>query len=554
MYLLPDDTYAVSAGNAFELSRVEIPASNNGKLVSAIVSNAFKDAPNLTEIIIPKTVSSVGTDAFLGCKITKAKVPACAVDLIPTDMLKSLEIDGGTVIDTALNGCVTLESLTVADGITRIESSAFKDCTALSSIELTNDLTYIAEDTFLGTKYYNTQSKWDGSVLYVGNHLVNVKDSLTGKIEIKEGTKTIAAYAFKDCDSLTGVIVPDSVENINNNAFAGCTRIETIELGKGLKVIGVGAFTDTAYYKNTKNWTDNVLYIGNYLIEAAKDLLGEYVIKDGTTLIAEEAFFKCNKVSSLTIPAEVVYINDKALQECDILASIKVDEDNAVFKSLDDNLYNKQNVLLQYPIGKAATIVEIPDETVKIGDYAFYKCGNIVAINVPENVIEIGEQAFAGCAKLYAVDLPNVKTIDTNAFKDCTVLGEVKFGAVLDLIGESAFEGCIALKTVALPAGLSEISTNAFRDCTGLESIIFPASMRVIGASAFAGTGLKTVTFENAEGWRCSFEKNATNGNVILASSLSDNETAVRYLKNYSFDSLKGYANFYWRCDGINQD
>ena len=97
-----------------------------------------------------------------------------------------------------------------------------------------------------------------------------------------------------------------------------------------------------------------------------------------------------------------------------------------------------------------------------------------------------------------------------------------------------------------------EIKSNAFRACTTLESVTFPESLRMIGASAFAETGLKTVTFENAEGWRCSFEENATNGNVILASALLDNATAVQYLKNYSFDtSIKGYANCYWRCDGI---
>ena len=551
LYLLPDNTYALSAGNAFDLSRVEIPATHNGRLVSTIVSEAFKDAPNLTEIIIPKTVTLVGTDAFAGCRITKAVVPTCAVSLIPNNMLKVLEISGGTSIDFTLNGCVTLETLTVGDGITRINTAAFKDCTALSSITLTDDLTYVKEEAFSGTKFYNTQANWYDSALYIGNHLLTVKSTLTGETDIKEGTKTVSPYAFKDCIFLTGVVIPNSVEYINEYAFDGCSNIASVSAGNGIKLIGEAAFEDTAYYANNNNWDNNVLYVGEYLIKAKDIVAGEYTVKEGTKLIAEKAFYDCNALTSLNLPVELTYINGAALQGCDVLASINVAEGNSSFKSIDGNLYSLQNVLLQYAIGNTQATFTLPETTVKVGDYAFYDCTNIAAVTLPESVLEIGESAFADCAKLLTVDMRNVEVIGTGAFSGCSKLQSVSFGLALEKIGDFAFMNCTSLDGIVFPAGIVEIGSNAFNGCIELKNVKFPASLRVIGASAFWGTGLETVTFENASGWTYSDKANSTNGSAFSESALSDNDTAVQYLKQYVFEKVSGYANYYWRCDGI---
>jgi hypothetical protein len=118
-------------------------------------------------------------------------------------------------------------------------------------------------------------------------------------------------------------------------------------------------------------------------------------------------------------------------------------------------------------------------------------------------------------------------------------------------IGDFAFMECIALESVAFPAGIISIGSNAFNNCTMLTTIKFPATLRSIGASAFWGTGLTTVTFENADGWTYADKANSTNGSAFTTSEIADNDTVVQYLKYYFFGKPSGYANYYWRCDGI---
>ena len=65
-YLLDDNTYAVGAGNSKFLSRIEIPATYNGKPVSKIADSGFIGSA-VKEMVIPDSVTSIGEDAFLEC-------------------------------------------------------------------------------------------------------------------------------------------------------------------------------------------------------------------------------------------------------------------------------------------------------------------------------------------------------------------------------------------------------------------------------------------------------------------------------------------------------
>ena len=103
--------------------------------------------------------------------------------------------------------------------------------------------------------------------------------------------ETIGNSAFETCISLTEINIPNSVKAIDDNAFYGCLNLKKIFLGNGIEKIGTDAFKECNYYINSDNWDDNVLYIGDCLINVKTNSVnGTFVAREGTRVIADSAF------------------------------------------------------------------------------------------------------------------------------------------------------------------------------------------------------------------------------------------------------------------------
>ena len=116
-YLLPDDTYGVMAGTTAYLAHVEIPATHNGKPVTQILPYAFLNASNLTSIVIPDSVTSIGEGAFSGC--------SSLTDIAIPDSVTSIG-------DSAFSNCRSLTSIVIPDSVTSINKYTFSGCSNLS--------------------------------------------------------------------------------------------------------------------------------------------------------------------------------------------------------------------------------------------------------------------------------------------------------------------------------------------------------------------------------------------------------------------------------------
>ncbi len=223
---------------------------------------------------------------------------------------------------------------------------------------------------------------------------------------------SIGGCAFDYCSSLTSITIPESVTTIGFDAFYGCIKLESISLSDSITSIGENAFYNTAYYNNEDNWVNNALYIVSLLLDVVDDDLGDYVVQDGTTMIASNAFSRCDSLTSVTIPDSVTSISGGAFWGCNYFKEFIVSEDNSVYSSEDGILFSKdKSTLIGYPTGKDDVIFTIPNYVTTIATNAIDQPINLRLLIAGENIKTVEKSAVD---ILGAVTLPS-KTITTFA-------------------------------------------------------------------------------------------------------------------------------------------
>lgn len=115
-----------------------------------------------------------------------------------------------------------------------------------------------------------------------------------------------------------------------------------------------------------------------------------------------------------------------------------------------------------------------------IGTYAFAYC-QFISVNFP-NVSTIGSSAFLNCSSLQTVSFPSATVISISAFLSNNKITAFDF-PMLTQCGNYAFAQCSVLNSVSLPL-LSSIGNNAFRSCKALKSVSLPA-LNSMGSSCF---------------------------------------------------------------------
>ncbi len=396
---------------------------------------------------------------------------------------------------------VFVKKMVINNGITAIGSSKFNYFIALTSISLPDTLTSI------------------------GNYAFSGCTSLTS-ITIPDSVTLIGIEAFRDCITLTSVTFGDNVTSIGNYAFDGCVSLSSVKLPDKLISIGLAAFADTGLKEVVI--PDSVQTLESNAFSSCKSL-DTVVLNNTITSIGAFTFYNCEKLKAINIPDSVTSIGNGAFQNCSSLSSVSIPN------------YNTTIARLTFSGCTSLTSVSLPNSIQTIGVQAFEYCSalkdvwfggtenqwnqiTIDSFNIPltnatihfganENTVVAsgaygnnltwtvdseGTLILTGTGDMKYIDgrdkwdrsikkaiiSDGITSIDDHAFFGYEELESVTLGKNIKSIGESAFDRCYSLRSINFPESLERIDNYAFV-MTALEEIYIPAKLKSIGNGVF---------------------------------------------------------------------
>ncbi|MGN1189697.1 MAG: leucine-rich repeat protein, partial [Candidatus Ornithospirochaeta sp.] len=329
--LLTVDKGAISGSE--DLSKKEgpytlfIPRYLNGKEVTAIKDNAFNYKGNYSfdKLILPVTLTSIGTNAFYGCKnLSEVTIPSSVKTIgiqAFCDCLKleKLTIEEGVekIEDGAFTSCKSLVDIKLPSSLKTIGAYAFQVCSGLESITLPENITVIPEGCF-SYCFKLTSISFKGTIEEIGTAAFSDCEALTS-FPIIDNVKKIGTYAFFNCKSLKEVTLPNnhSFTELSNNIFGNCTSLTSITIPTSVKTIGNYAFFRCSGITSIVI-PESVTSVGEYAFSETN--ITSITIPEGVNTIGASAFRNCSRLTEITINGAIEIIQAHPVFCCSIVS------------------------------------------------------------------------------------------------------------------------------------------------------------------------------------------------------------------------------------------
>ena len=557
----------VDLSSCTELKTLDGTFRNSKKLEKVIlpegltaINGAFSECYSLTTVNFPKSLQSIGNDAFSSSKLKFVDLSSCSQ-------------------------------------LVSISWGAFRDCHVLGAVLLPSSLQSLGENAL-----YNTSIT---AIDLSNTQILDIKESTFNEchqletVKLPANLKTIGNSAFANCEKLAGMIeLPATIVSVGEAAFWG-TQVPVVKCNTTTPPVITSssfgdkweaAFVPEGYanvYKSTEIWEDKVILDKEVHAEVTVSNEGNLAIDINQQVGIAPATITHLKVhgplgsqdfaimrSNMTLlydldmeDAEVSVIPERAFLDKKVLMNVKLP---ASLLRIEQNAFGGCSSLkgsLSLPnglrfIGWAAfqgcnslEEVVLNQNLEVIQGYAFEGCSSLQQeITLPRDFQSLGERAFANCTSLYGTVKFNrdfymfmgTEGYGSSAgacFENCSKIETVDMSEpdFLDEIPYRTFAGCTSLTTVLLPPTLDRIDNEAFSDCTSLDGIEFPNTLLVINWGAFQNcTSLRSINLSDCK------SLGTIEGNAFY--NCSSLETAylpksLNWINSYAFADCRKLAN-----------
>ena len=422
---------------------VEIPSEINGITVAEIGNEVFADNTNIGRLVIPDSVTRLG---YRMC-----------------------------------SGCTALREVRLPAGLTVIPDEAFDGCSSLQTVNFPGTLKEIRSDAFCGTAL--TEFVAPDSLTDIWGYAFKDCADLA-KVDLKN-VRDLGSGAFQNCTALQSVRLADKMTGLSDHIFDGCASLAEIDMPDNPIAVSFTMLDGTAYYNDPSNWENGVLYADGYLIKADKNFasLTEYAVKEGTVVIADNAFSLVGysaKLKKMTLPDGLYRIGRSAFSKLSSLTDINIPDSvrsigYAAFEVtgfdtesnytdgglyIGDWLVAVENVAMTSFTVREGTIGVADGKDTSLFPTRAQKASQL---SLPSSLRYIGARSFARL-KISDLKLPSgLMTLGEGAFKICSYLKTVNLGDCRQLqsIGSEAFSDA-ALSEITIPENVVSVGELAF--------------------------------------------------------------------------------------------
>lgn len=479
---LPDTVTEIGA-NAFRGCAALETAPLPGEL-AILGANAFLGCNSLTEVVLPNSLTSLGEGVFTNCSALTDVTVGTGISYIGSTTfaglksLKHVTINGTvTVASEAFKDCTALQTVEIESGI--INYGAFTNCSALRSFVLEGGS--IVSEAFSGCTLLETVvlSNVNGITSDCFEYLPSLRI-----VSIYGGDITEIPYgAFRGCTALEMVTVSSRVTSVGQYAFQGCTKLNYVHFSQYLKNISDSAFQGCSSL-TAFDMPVSLLTIGKAAFQDCEKL-ASLIMSPSLNEIGENAFFGCSALAEVNLPEDIHTIGKNAFPAttkvfCDpsSRSAIAISANGGSFIYPENPMFGIRLLLDDgISLGLAVeqiwtdeTEVEIPEfiggETVtELGANVFASCPGVSAVTLPASVPIIPDGMLEGNNTLISVVIPEgVTAVGASAFRNCEKLASVQLPSTVTSIGDYAFDGCPLLKEVQLSDKIQEIGVDAFKN------------------------------------------------------------------------------------------
>ncbi|KAK8896976.1 hypothetical protein M9Y10_014906 [Tritrichomonas musculus] len=403
--------------------------------------------------------------------------------------------------------------------IKKIESYAFHECDAITSIEFDDDSELLSIDnygfagssvesivipshvyqiganSFANCTYLTSVIFSENSELQIINEYA-FTESMLQSIVIPSSVTRIAPFAFSYCNNLKKVeFLEDSkISSFEPNIFNG-SQIESLSIPAGVVDLEEGWCSNVRHLTNI-NLSQNNLHFSYY---EGKFILGK---TDPKSDIYDNLLFAKRDIEKAEIPSFIKKIGPHAFSQCNGLKTVEFPEDTQI------------NSIGKYAFYESSLeSILVATHIVEIGSFAFAKCKSLNEFVFMENceLKLIDHGTFSG-SSLKAVYIPTFVTrIKEQAFSSCRNLYYVEFAedSHLEVIEKHAFSNT-SLEDITIPKSVKEINESAFAECIFLSEIKFAenSELKTIGENALANTSITELRIPSSvekleKGWCC---------------------------------------------------